>query len=537
MKRFLALILILLTLMSLSTLSFSATDNGDLDTTITAGDFTAEKTGKNQVKITGYNGNAEELTIPAELDGNKVTAIGENAFKDNLSIRFLTISEGIEEIESFAFAYSRALCSVILPQSLKTVGEGAFYYCPKMTSFAVPSTVETIGEKAFGYNYRKFDTETMSYAYSTRSNFYMYVAVDSAAYKYAKENEIKVNPEYEEIYDDIFDCWLEIPPEWVEAKEIYCYIWELGEGGIEITKWQSEESKMYVSPDSASFPEYIINRISPGTVCGVIFSTDTGEQTYPSTFIYPNGSYFYCNGTYAVSDEVTTPSLVGKWTYPKDNEAEIAEHFGLMKGYKEVTPQDYVPPVPEEDTSWFQYVPEGVSLYGDVNCDGKLNVRDATEVQKYLAFFEDQHVSFKGEILMDVYRNFNYNIKAATQIQKYCAKMKTDSMVGKPAVVKVYLTSSVVIEDEISFEYTEEYESTVYKGQVFDDPTRKNVRFLYVPVYADDVFICVGDSCKGLLSCDFRQYSTDGVYNDLMSIESVNYEEGVVYIWSKNPIN
>ena len=31
--------------------------------------------------VTGYTGHATELTIPAELDGNKVTSIGDYAFK------------------------------------------------------------------------------------------------------------------------------------------------------------------------------------------------------------------------------------------------------------------------------------------------------------------------------------------------------------------------------------------------------------------------------------------------------------------------
>lgn len=524
MKKIIALLLALITVLSVSIVSFNAEE---LSETLISGDFIIEKTGEGEARITGYIGNDEELTIPAELEGCKIKSIAENAFKDNLSVRFLTISEGIEAIEDYAFAYCRALTSVILPKTLKVVGEGAFYYCPKMRSAAIPSTVESIGKEAFGYNYRKFDTDTMSYVYSVPSSFFLYVGVDSAAHVYAKENGINVNPAYEEEYEDIFDCWFEIPPEWEDANEIYCYIWELGEGGLEITQWQSEESKMSISRsfNSASFPEYILNRTSYGTVCGVIFSTDTGQQTYPAIFIYPNGSYFFCDGTYAVSDSVTTPSLVGSWTYPRDDEAEIAEYFGLMDGYKEVEPEGYVPPATEDEDIW-QYVPEGTDIYGDVNLDGRLNIRDATEVQKYLAFFEDQHLSFKGEVLMDIFNENNYNIRIATQIQKFCAQMPTESMVGKPAVVKVYMTSVEEISQDMSFKYVDEYTGKQGEGVVYKDTTWENRMYWYAPVCAGEISMYIGDTPMHEFYGSFEDNSTNGVYNEMLWISSVNYEEG-----------
>ena len=66
MKRFLALLFAVLMLMSISTVSFSAKENiAGTGKTMIWDDFIAEKTGDNEVKIIGYMGDAEELTIPA----------------------------------------------------------------------------------------------------------------------------------------------------------------------------------------------------------------------------------------------------------------------------------------------------------------------------------------------------------------------------------------------------------------------------------------------------------------------------------------
>ena len=56
-----------------------------------------------EVTITGYNGTATELEIPAEIDGAPVTEIAQEAFMNQYG-----------------------LTSVVLPDSLKTIGSGAF---------------------------------------------------------------------------------------------------------------------------------------------------------------------------------------------------------------------------------------------------------------------------------------------------------------------------------------------------------------------------------------------------------------------------
>ena len=73
-------------------------------------------------------------------------------------------------------------------------------------------------------------------------------------------------------------------------------------------------------------------------------------------------------------------------------------------------------------------VPSG-KLYGDANNDSKINVKDATAIQKHAADLEK--LTGDGLILADVDGSKSVNIKDATYIQKYCAALDGTANVGK----------------------------------------------------------------------------------------------------------
>ena len=64
--------------------------------------------------ITGYFGTHTALTVPSTLGGYTVFAIGENAFKSNMSLNSVTVSEGICEIRDSAFEDCQNLNEIIL---------------------------------------------------------------------------------------------------------------------------------------------------------------------------------------------------------------------------------------------------------------------------------------------------------------------------------------------------------------------------------------------------------------------------------------
>ena len=91
--------------------------------------FTSTATDNNSCKITGYTGNLEKITIPATLNGKKVTSTNTGALKANSVITEVTIEDGVSEIGSLTFMNCTNLEKVIVPESVTTIGSMPFYGC------------------------------------------------------------------------------------------------------------------------------------------------------------------------------------------------------------------------------------------------------------------------------------------------------------------------------------------------------------------------------------------------------------------------
>ena len=79
------------------------------------GDFTYRINGEN-ITVTGYDGRADELEIPAYIDEQPVKNIGKKAFLSCKNLLKVTLPETIEVLEEWAFAYCSNLQSVELPK-------------------------------------------------------------------------------------------------------------------------------------------------------------------------------------------------------------------------------------------------------------------------------------------------------------------------------------------------------------------------------------------------------------------------------------
>lgn len=100
------------------------------------------------VRIDKYVGDAEEVVIPAEIDGKRVTVIGENSFQFS-EITSIIIPEGVTRIESCAFASCSALALIKIPEGVTDIGEMAFLDCPSLTSVNIPEGVTEISGVMF----------------------------------------------------------------------------------------------------------------------------------------------------------------------------------------------------------------------------------------------------------------------------------------------------------------------------------------------------------------------------------------------------
>ena len=127
------------------------------------------------IEIVKYKGKRRYLTIPNEIDGQVVSAIGASAFAGNTRLRAVTFPEGLisikesafsnvsgmreitftgtrlVEIQGYAFYNCSALKTLALPDSVQNIGEYAFYACNSLTTVSIGenSSLCTMGEFAF----------------------------------------------------------------------------------------------------------------------------------------------------------------------------------------------------------------------------------------------------------------------------------------------------------------------------------------------------------------------------------------------------
>ncbi|MBQ6010155.1 MAG: leucine-rich repeat protein, partial [Kiritimatiellae bacterium] len=102
------------------------------------------------ITITGVSPLPGGITIPSEIDGKQVTAIGELAFSYQQDLRGVVIPEGVTIIQRLAFFECSCLEYVVLPSTLRQLDERAFYRC-SITSITIPQDLTSIGWYAFGY--------------------------------------------------------------------------------------------------------------------------------------------------------------------------------------------------------------------------------------------------------------------------------------------------------------------------------------------------------------------------------------------------
>lgn len=112
-------------------------------------DFDFEELPDGTLQVVKYRGKNENPQIPTEVDGKKVTAIGEAAFQGSLTIKTLAIPEGITEIGDYAFECCARLTSVSFPSTLRKVGMGAFSGCVMLKSVSVSEGITEFGDGAF----------------------------------------------------------------------------------------------------------------------------------------------------------------------------------------------------------------------------------------------------------------------------------------------------------------------------------------------------------------------------------------------------
>ena len=124
--------------------------------------------------IVEYTGIDRFVSIPNYFQGYPVSGIGENSFKNNLTLEKIFIPSNIKTIEAssfygninlkevefdsdsslqiigdYAFSEATSLTSLTIPGSVTKFGDYAFYKATSLTSLTIPGSVTTIGRGIF----------------------------------------------------------------------------------------------------------------------------------------------------------------------------------------------------------------------------------------------------------------------------------------------------------------------------------------------------------------------------------------------------
>lgn len=130
------LLLIAVVTIFILTLSVTSSANTSSDFSYTFLDYDGT------VRIDRYKGSATYIEIPSNIDGYRVTIIGNNAFEDNDNLISVTIPDTVTTIYKEAFAYCSNLQNITLPNSIEMIYYRAFRDCNNLKNMYYEGTAD-----------------------------------------------------------------------------------------------------------------------------------------------------------------------------------------------------------------------------------------------------------------------------------------------------------------------------------------------------------------------------------------------------------
>lgn len=115
---------------------------------VKSGDFVFTVDGANAT-LKEYNGSAADVKIPSKVGNAKVTAIGNEAFWANKTMKTVTIPSTVKVIGTAAFNECTLLTKVNVPYSVTAMGDAVFWYCTGLKQVFIPKNTTVIGDNVF----------------------------------------------------------------------------------------------------------------------------------------------------------------------------------------------------------------------------------------------------------------------------------------------------------------------------------------------------------------------------------------------------
>lgn len=385
MKHFNKPTAVVLSLLMLLSIVFASAINVSAATYVKYGDYTCEVVSPGFVYIAGYNGSETELSLPISIEGVRVIGISDDAFADS------------------------KITSVRIPTDYKVIGNRAFYNAANITEIVLPSALTSIGSSAFAgmTGLVSFDMSAAT-SLTTISNGMLSGAVSLKS--------IEIPDNITSIYSFAFNNT------GIESVVLPNHITYLGEN-----VFNNCASLVSVKlPDgTTNIPEYTFNG------CSSLTSVDIPD----SVTTIGNRAFYNCTSL----ENITLPlSLTSLGARVFCNDSALTEifvpHTVTSIGLDCFYPMNIMGTI-KVNCAKDSYVEEYCSdtltgfksyLKGDFNLDGSVDVRDVTDMQKYLVGSIQSNEISVG--ICNVFNDSSQNkldIRDVTKIQKFIVKLVT----------------------------------------------------------------------------------------------------------------
>ncbi len=348
-----------------------------------------EENGK--IIITGYEGNLYKLTIPAEIDGKPVRKIDSYAFEgiDTLAeviipdtvteifpgafceCNYLTkvnIPEGVEIIHEETFRGCQSLLEIIIPSSVREISYYAFNGCQSIAKLQVPKGTEIVAEHAFSdcYNLKEISLP------STLTQLAGTAFYNTAYYK--NTNNWTDNALY------IDGCLIKVN--------------------------ENAEGVFSIDAGTKIIGDYAFYNC-----------TSITEILIPDTLIsVGNYSFYECTRLSSI-DIPQTVQYIGYHAFSECRGLKAINFGGNSLQWSAAVGENNI----GARDNIITFSKDVEYILGDATLDGRLNVRDATAIQKHVA--KIQLLEVEALELADFNADGKINVRDATAIQKNIAKL------------------------------------------------------------------------------------------------------------------
>lgn len=136
------------------------------------------------VRIIKLEGGSRSVTIPSEIDGYQVYAIGPEALSDNDALEEIVCPDTISAIGACAFRFNPNLRRVVLPANVAEFQASWIRHCPKLEELVLPGLLDEI-------KLHVFDNESLRKLWVGKNVF----KIEPGAFQNTALDEIIVDPD------------------------------------------------------------------------------------------------------------------------------------------------------------------------------------------------------------------------------------------------------------------------------------------------------------------------------------------------------